>query len=111
MNAALVVSTVAFAAVVGLAGLCYYGLRRASAGRRRLSVEIHDQALRLDRRLDAVEARLAAAELRARLAHLDRLLGACRRAGRLDAATASALDRYLLGLADEAAAATSADRR
>ncbi len=76
-------------------------LRRAGRERAELAQRLHDTALALDRRCDALQHQLDALALRQRIDHLQDLLGVSERLGRLDGDAARRLERYVLDLRDE----------
>ena len=89
------------AALVAAAGLLVLA-RRASRARAELANRQHDAALALDRRCDAIQAQLETLTRRHRIDHLAELVSVSERQGRLPAAAARRLERYVLDLHDEA---------
>ncbi len=94
----LALSLVTLALAAGLFVL----LRRASQARGELAQRLHDKALGLDRRCDVLQRQLDAVTRRQGIGRLQELVGVCERQGRLDAAVARRLERYVLDLEDEA---------
>ena len=95
---ALGLSLAALAAAGGLIVLS----RRASRARAEQAAAQHDSALALDRRCDALQRQLDALRRRQRIGHLQELVSTSERHGRLPAAAARRLERYVLELHDEA---------
>lgn len=95
---ALTFSLAALAATAGLFVL----LRRAGRARAELAERQHRAALALDRRCDAIQAQLDALTLSRRIDHLTDLVSISERQGRLPAAAARRLERYVLDLQDQA---------
>ena len=85
-------------AILGSAGATILFLRRASRSRRELSQRLHDTALGLDRRCDAIEEMIRALDRRQRIAYLSGLVEQGAREQRLSAPVASRLRRYVLDL-------------
>ncbi len=96
--AAFLLSLLSLAMALGLLLLT----RRASRARRELAASIHDHALALDQRCDALQHQLDALTLRQRIDHLVDLVGLSERQGRLDGERARRLERYAHELREEA---------
>ena len=94
----LVLSLVTLTVAAGLLVLA----RRASRARRELAQSIHDRALALDRRCDALQRGLDGLARRQRVDHLLDLVSLCERGGRLDGERARRLERYAFELREEA---------
>lgn len=88
-------------ALLALAATTAFYLHRASRARREIDVRLHDRALALDRRCDALEVELRRLAERQRVDHLFVLLAQNEAEGRLAPAAASKLRRYALALAAE----------
>ncbi|RMH22766.1 MAG: hypothetical protein D6696_02540 [Acidobacteria bacterium] len=97
---ALLIAAVALlAAGTALALVC-----RVRRGQGELQRTIHDRALALDRRCDALERGLDRLAVEQRLDHLAALVGHARRRGLLTDAAAGELEGYVLGLRRESRA-------
>ena len=104
-QAALLLALLSLAMALGLLVLA----RRASRARRELAESIHDRALALDKRCDALRHELDALTRRHRADHLLDLVGLCERRGRLDGERARRLERYAYELREEARLGAGAD--
>ena len=95
--------------VLALALGVFVAFRQRRAGRERavLGRDLHDRALALDRRCDVLQRQLDAVELRQRIDHLQELVAAGERTGRLDAESARRLRSFALDLRGESLAAES----
>lgn len=85
-------------AVAALAAVTGFYLRRASRARRELSQRLHDAALALDRRCDALQGEIREIDRRQRIEHLARLVDWGEAEGLLSARTAPGLRRYVADL-------------
>ena len=87
--------------LAALAGGTWVLLRRA---RHQLAVDLHDKALALDRRCDAVQDQIRALGEAQRIAHLFDLVTWGEAEGRFDSEVARGLRRYALQLRGESLA-------
>ncbi len=94
----LALSLVTLAVAAGLAVF----LRRARRARGELAQSLHDKAIALDRRCDALQRQLDRLVMGQRIDHLLDLVRVSERMERLDAAAARRLERFALDLRQEA---------
>ncbi len=88
--------------VLAISVLLVLQVKRARASRHEISQRLHDQAMALDQRCDALQNQLTAAALHRRIDHIADLVTLCERQNRFDADVADRLLTYTLGLHDEA---------
>lgn len=89
-------------ASLALAGALLLKARDARDARRELSQRLHDQALALDQRCDALQYQLDHEILHRRIDHLMDLVAVSERQGSLEAEVADRLQGFVLALRDEA---------
>lgn len=90
-------------AAAGLGGAAIFFLRRASRGRRELAARLHDAALALDRRCDALQEQIRTLDRRQRVDHVCDLVARGETEGRLAPEVARRLTRYASELRAETA--------